>query len=86
MVSRAPRWGLAHKFAAEQAETVVEDIVVYVGRTGALTPLARVRPTFVGGATVSNIGLHNEDVVAEKDVRKGDTVVIQRAEIGRAHV
>ena len=79
MVSRAPRWGLAHKFAAEQAETVVEDIVVYVGRTGALTPLAKVRPTFVGGATVSNIGLHNEDVVAEKDVRVGDTVVIQRA-------
>ena len=79
MVSRAPRWGLAHKFAAEQVETVVNDIVVYVGRTGALTPLAQVQPTFVGGVTISNIGLHNEDVVAEKDVRVGDTVIIQRA-------
>ncbi len=79
MVSRAPRWALAHKFAAEQMETVVNDIVIYVGRTGALTPLAKVRPVFVGGATVSNIGLHNEDYVREKDIRQGDTVVIQRA-------
>lgn len=78
-VSRAPRWALAHKFAAEQAETVVRKIVVYVGRTGALTPLAQVEPVHVGGVTISNIGLHNEDIVAEKDVREGDTVIIQRA-------
>jgi DNA ligase (NAD+) len=79
MVSRAPRWALAHKFAAEQAETIVRKIVVYVGRTGALTPLAQVEPVHVGGVTIANIGLHNEEVVAEKDVREGDTVVIQRA-------
>ncbi len=79
MVSRAPRWALAHKFAAEQAETIVRKIVVYVGRTGALTPLAQVEPVHVGGVTIANIGLHNEDVVAEKDVREGDTVIIQRA-------
>lgn len=76
---RSPRWAVAVKFPPQQETTVVEAIEVYVGRTGALTPVAKLRPVAVGGVTVSNASLHNEDEVARKDVRVGDTVIVQRA-------
>ena len=78
-VARSPRWAIAYKYAAQQAETVVEDIVCYVGRTGVLTPVAHLRPVIVGGVTVRNASLHNEDLVNQKGVYVGAAVVVQRA-------
>ena len=79
MVSRAPRWAIAYKFPPEQVETVVENIVPYVGRTGTLTPVAHLRPVKVAGSTVARATLHNLDEVRRKDIRIGDTVVLQKA-------
>lgn len=78
-VSRAPRWALAYKFEAHEETTVVEDIIVSVGRTGALTPIALLKPIVIGGVEVSRATLHNEDEIARKDIRKGDTVLVTRA-------
>ncbi len=78
-VSRSPRWAIAYKFKARQAETVVEKIAVYVGRIGSLTPVAHLRPVQLAGVTISNASLHNLDEIRRKDVREGDTVLVERA-------
>ena len=78
-VSRSPRWAIAYKFKAQQAETRVEKIEAYVGRIGSLTPVAKLAPVQLAGVTISNASLHNLDEIRRKDIREGDTVLVERA-------
>jgi DNA ligase (NAD+) len=78
-VSRSPRWAIAYKFKAQQAETKVEKIEAYVGRIGSLTPVAKLTPVQLAGVTISNASLHNLDEIRRKDIREGDPVLIERA-------